>query len=91
MEALLDDVFSEQRLAIMKRRREWFVPMAVAYTALWCVPAGHVPTTGEAEGRVRLPRKRGPTAAAFVLRRTWPAPNADGQVGEGRGLRSCLT
>lgn len=77
VEALADYVFSGQHLAIMKRRGEWFVPMKQAYTALWWVPAGHRPTTDEAELRVRHLRQHGPTPTAFTLRRSWPPPEQE--------------
>lgn len=73
--ALAEYVFSGQHLAVMKRRREWFVPMGEAYTALWWVPMGHRPTTHKAEERVRLLREQGPTSMSFTLRRSWPAPD----------------
>lgn len=74
VEALADYVYSGQHLAVMKRRREWFVPMREAYTALWWVPTGHRPTTAEAEERLRQLRRGGPTVNAFTLRRVWPPP-----------------
>jgi hypothetical protein len=80
VQALADYVFSGQHLAVMKRRREWFVPMSEAYTALWWVPAGYRPTTAEAEERVRHLREHGPTAHAFTIRRAWPAPDASAPV-----------
>jgi hypothetical protein len=58
----------------MRRRREWFVPLAEATTALWWVPAGHRPTVAEAEQRLLHLREHGPTPYAFILRQSHPAP-----------------
>jgi hypothetical protein len=48
--------------------------MAEAYTACWWVPAGHRPTTDDAEERVRRLRADGPTPYAFGLRDDIHAP-----------------
>ena len=64
---------------MLRRRRQWFVPMAEAYTALWWIPQGSVPTTLDAEERVRHLRAHGPTPYAFTLREHFPPPGAAGQ------------
>lgn len=66
-------IYSGQHVAVLRRRREWFHRVAEATTALWWVPAGHRPTTGEAEDRLRHLRTHGPTAEAFTLQETFPA------------------
>ena len=73
-QALSDFIFGGRHLEIMRRRREWFQPVAEATTALWWVTAGTRPTVGEAEERVRHLRERGPTQHAFTLRRHFPSP-----------------
>ena len=67
---------AEHRRAL-RRRREWFAKMTSAYAALWWVPRGHVPTTGEAEDRLRHLRAYGPTPHAFTLREHFPPPGDD--------------
>lgn len=74
--ALVDFVFSPAHLAVMRRRRTWFHRAAQATTALWWVPDGHRPSTGEAEERVRHLRARGPSAHAFTLTAPFTAPDA---------------
>jgi hypothetical protein len=76
VEALADYVFSGRHVQIMRRRREWFQRAAEATTALWWVPAGSLPTTDDAEDRVRLLRAHGPTPAAFTFRQPFPPPGA---------------
>jgi Domain of unknown function (DUF3291) len=85
VEALAAFVYSDIHRSVLRRRREWFRPMAEAYTAMWWIPGGTVPTTDDAEDRVRHLRAHGPTAYAFTLRQHFPPPgSADGAAGEGR-------
>ena len=48
--------------------------MTEAYLACWWIPAGHRPSTAEAEERVRHLRQHGPTPYAFTLRDHYPPP-----------------
>src|SRR5215467_8116768 len=48
VEALAAFVYSEQHRQVLRRRREWFERMEEAYLALWWIPRGHIPATGEA-------------------------------------------
>jgi len=75
VEELAAFVFSGQHLAIMRQRRRWFTQAAEAMTALWWVPAGHRPSTDEAEDVIRRLRADGPTSAAFTFRHPFPAPD----------------
>lgn len=73
VESLASYVYGEAHRAIMKRRREFFLPMSEAYTACWWEPAGHRPGTDEAEDRLRHLRTHGPTPYSFTLRRHFPS------------------
>jgi Domain of unknown function (DUF3291) len=83
-EALGEFVYSETHRRVLRRRRQWFERMAEAYTALWWIPRGTVPSTADAEERVRLLRDQGPTARAFTLRAIFPPPG-DGAGGPRAG------
>ncbi len=76
VEALADFVYSDMHRKVLRRRREWFQPMAEAYTALWWVPRTEMPTTKQAEKRIRHLRKHGPTPRAFTLKVHFPPPDA---------------
>ena len=76
VESLADFVFRSAHTAVMRQRRQWFDPMPEAYTVLWWVPAGHIPTIEEAEERLDLLRKEGPTPAAFTLRQPYAPPQS---------------
>ncbi|MEV8097515.1 DUF3291 domain-containing protein [Kitasatospora sp. NPDC085879] len=73
--ALQAYVYAPEHREVLRRRREWFAHVAEAMTVLWWVPAGHRPTVAEAEQRLDLLRAEGPTAEAFTLRATFPAPD----------------
>ncbi len=80
VEALAAFAYSGAHRRVLRRRRQWFVPMAEAYTALWWIPRGGVPATGDAEERVQHLRAHGPTPHAFTLRVHFPSPGRAGQV-----------
>ena len=73
-EALAAFVYSDAHRQVLRRRREWFQPMAEAYAALWWIPRGTTPATADAEDRVRHLRAHGPTPYAFTLRAHFPPP-----------------
>lgn len=68
-------VYEPDHRAVLARRREWFEKMAEPHLALWWIPAGTIPTTEDAEDRVRHLRAHGPTQYAFTLRDRFPAPD----------------
>ena len=85
VEALAAFVYSDTHRSVLRRRREWFQQMAEAYTAMWWIRRGTVPTTADAEARVRHLRAHGPTPHAFTLRQHFPPPGtADGAPRAGR-------
>lgn len=75
VEALAAYVYGEAHIAVLRRRREWFERLTDAYTALWWVPRGHIPTIAEAEDRVKHLRAHGPTPHAFTLKVHFPPPD----------------
>jgi hypothetical protein len=76
LEALTEYVYRSAHAEIMRRRREFAIPIADAYVALWWVPKGHQPTIAEAQERLRHLRAHGPTPVAFGVRTPFPAPDA---------------
>jgi hypothetical protein len=77
VEHLAAFVYGELHRAVLRRRREWFEQMAEAYTTCWWVPAGHRPTTDDAEDRVRHLRLYGVTPYAFTLREHFGPPGVE--------------
>ena len=76
IEQLSDWVYGPLHRAVLLQRRQWFERVSDATTALWWVRAGGIPTTLDAESRVRHLRGHGPTRHAFSFRETFPAPLA---------------
>jgi len=68
-------VFGPMHREVLRRRREWFHRMSEASMVCWWVPAGHRPTTDEAEERIRDLRAHGPNPHAFTLRERYPRPD----------------
>jgi|SRR3954454_12806252 hypothetical protein len=76
LETMTDYVYRTAHAAIMRRRREFALPIVEAYLALWWVPEGHRPTIAEAEARLGHLRAHGPTEHAFGIKSPFAAPSA---------------
>ncbi|MER7281358.1 DUF3291 domain-containing protein [Dactylosporangium sp. NPDC000244] len=74
LEDLRQYTFRSGHLDVLRRRREWFVPLGEAHAVLWWVPSGHRPSLTEARDRLELLRRSGPTPEAFTFRDVFPAP-----------------
>jgi hypothetical protein len=85
VESLSDFVFRTEHAAVMRRRREWFERFETAYTTLWWLAAGELPTVADAELRIASLDTNGPTAYAFTFKRRFEpaelAPSRDGTSG----------
>jgi len=68
-------VFKSGHVDILKRRKEWFERMADAYTVLWWVPKGAIPTIDEALAKLDHLRSHGPSPEAFTFRTAAPPPD----------------
>ncbi|MCX5408245.1 DUF3291 domain-containing protein [Streptomyces sp. NBC_00335] len=75
-EALWDFAYRSGHLEVMRRRREWFERHVEAHMVLWWVPAGHVPTVGEALERLADLRAHGPSPHAFTFASSYTAAEA---------------
>ena len=74
IEALRAFTYSGPHLEVFKQRRDWFAHLREAATAMWWVPAGHVPDVAEARARLDHLRAHGPSAFAFPFGAPFPAP-----------------
>ncbi|MEU4037929.1 DUF3291 domain-containing protein [Streptomyces collinus] len=66
-EALWEFTYRSGHLEVMRRRREWFERHVEAHMVLWWVPAGHLPSVGEALERLADLRAHGPSPRAFTF------------------------
>ena len=76
IESLQNFVYKSAHVEIMRRRREWFSKIREAYTVLWWVPAGHIPTIAEARQKLDRLRIDGPGTEAFTFSKAYPAPDS---------------
>jgi hypothetical protein len=83
LEALAGYVYGGGHVRIMRRRREWFVPIKESYQALWWLPAGQLPTVADAQRRIAHLRAHGPTRYAFTFRAPFPAPDQPAAPAQG--------
>lgn len=74
LDALAGFVYRSAHAEILRRRKEWFERMPVAFIVLWWVPIGHRPDIVEARMKLDLLRSKGPTAHAFTFRHPFPSP-----------------
>jgi hypothetical protein len=68
-EALHRFVYVTRHGGMVRRRSDWFLPVAQPSTALWWVPADDRPTVPAALRRLHHLRTHGPAPQAFSLRR----------------------
>ena len=66
--ALQDFAFRSAHRHVLARREEWFEPMREAWSVLWWLPAGELPTLEDAARRLERLRREGPTGSAFTFR-----------------------
>jgi hypothetical protein len=64
-------VYRSEHAKIMSKRKRWFDRMQQAYTVLWWVPAGHLPELDEANERLSLLRRSGPSPDAFTFKQAF--------------------
>jgi hypothetical protein len=80
LETYSDYVYKTAHVEIMRMRRQWFERFEGAYTAVWWVPAGHIPTVAEAVERLEYFRAHGESSFAFTLKKPFPPEESATQV-----------
>jgi hypothetical protein len=73
--SLSDYAFKSAHVDIMRRRREWFQPMAEAHAVLWWVAAGHRPLVVEAKQKLDHLRSHGAGPLAFTFQQSYLPPD----------------
>lgn len=74
IESLHNYVYRSGHIGVMSRRKEWFDRFDGAYTVLWWIELGHVPSLEESEQRLALLESKGPTNGAFTFKQAFPPP-----------------
>lgn len=79
IESLKNFSYRSAHGGVYRDRSRWFEGSEEANYALWWVPAGHQPAREEAESRLELLRKAGPTQDAFTFARAFPPPGYESE------------
>lgn len=74
LEALQQYVYRSPHVGPLRDRQQWFEPVNAPILVLWWVPAGHIPTVGDAIERLEHLRANGPSERAFTFRQPFPPP-----------------
>ena len=77
VESLHSYVYRSAHNKIMSRRKEWFHRVDKAYTVLWWIVAGTIPSLEEARDKLELLILQGPTTEAFSIKHAFPAPTVE--------------
>jgi hypothetical protein len=71
VETLRHFVFQTAHVELVRKRQAWFERFAGAYSALWWVPAGHIPGIDEAKKRVAHIDAHGPSQFTFTFNKVF--------------------
>jgi hypothetical protein len=74
VEALFDFVYRSAHAPVMARRRQWFARPREAFTVLWWVKAGYIPSVEDARSRLDILKRKGPSPVAFTFKTRFPPP-----------------
>lgn len=80
VESLRNYVYKTAHAQLLRQRAAWFERFAGAYSALWWVPAGHIPGIDEAKKRLAHLDAHGPTEFAFIFKTIFQ-PDEEFQAG----------
>lgn len=75
IESLREYAFRSAHSELLKQRRQWFEKFERAYSVMWWIEAGYLPTVEEARQRLEHLQQHGETPAAFTFQKTFPPPN----------------
>lgn len=79
---------NQQHRKIMRQREDWFSPIK-SYLVLWWVPCGHIPTLAEAQEKLALLERIGPSAAAFTFKDKFSPPSDEKGLMESKAHQIC--
>lgn len=74
-EDLKNFVYRSDHIHIYLKRADWFAPHESAYMAMWWIPAGHIPTVGEAKERLDYLNLHGESEYVFTFRKIVVKPD----------------
>ncbi len=71
LDSLRDYAFRSAHKELLARRGEWFERMREAYSVMWWIPAGSIPSLEQAAERLRILREQGPCPRAFTFKKAF--------------------
>jgi len=74
VDSLKHFIYKTGHFAYLRRRAEWFESANQPTSAAWWIPAGTIPSVGEAFRRVAHLQTNGPSEEAWPLTKPWPKP-----------------
>jgi uncharacterized protein DUF3291 len=80
VEHLKHFVYRSMHVELVRQRADWFEKFNGAYSALWWVPAAHVPSVDEAKKRLEYLERNGPTEFSFTFQKLF-TPSEEFQRG----------
>ena len=86
IESLHNYVYRSAHIEIMAKRKQWFEILREAYSVLWWIPAGTLPTLQQAQEKLDLLRMKGSGSEAFTFKDAFPSPAHSG-AGDSLGVR----
>jgi hypothetical protein len=89
VEQLRHFVYKTVHIELLRERHAWFEKLVGVYTALWWVPAGHIPSVDEAKQRLAHLETHGPSEFAFTFQTVIPASEAFQRSIEWSVFRPC--
>ncbi len=74
IESLHNYVYRSAHIEIMAKRKQWFEHLREAYSVLWWLPAGSIPTLIQAREKLELLRSNGSSQEAFTFKQPFSHP-----------------
>ena len=75
IDTLKNYVYESAHSEVMRNRREWFEKMSDAYSVLWWIKAGNIPSVREAKLRLEYLQKNGPSTHVFTFKKLCEPPD----------------
>ena len=72
-DSLHNYIYRSAHSEVMALRKQWFERMTEAYSVLWWIAEGHIPTLDEASERLECLRLQGPGPSAFTFKQVFAA------------------
>jgi hypothetical protein len=72
-DSLHNYIYRSAHSEVMAIRKQWFERMTEAYSVLWWIAEGHIPTLDEASERLECLRLQGPGPSAFTFKQVFAA------------------